>query len=290
MSNTTYDDVALAITKLTIAGEKITDKAIREALGGTASFSTISKFKHQFYAQLRENSRALFGPDIPETLIPILHGFWNEAIHHAGEHNLAEMNRLRERTEAAEGKARLSRLESDQHQRELQEEQRANMALQAENDTLLRELSQEKSVCDALRSEIQLMVTTHGEALQHRELEARQALNDAKTEAQRLVGECEVQLTEARAQLVAAKDNLKYERERSEAESNRLMRLVYDAREEARKAESKIRELQEYIVQAKKKADAEIHIASEKASAMSIKADRLQAEIDRRDREESGGE
>ena len=63
------------------------------------------------------------------------------------------------------------------------------------------------------------------------------------------------------------------------------MQLVYDAREEARQNEAKIRELQEYITQAKKKADAEIHIANEKATIMAIKADRLQAQLERKDSE-----
>src|SRR5690606_34329140 len=130
-----------------------------------------------------------------------------------------------------------------QHQRAEAEALQSQLNAEADCERLRRELAAVRSELLGERESAAERENSHRAEIERRELALQKAISDGQLELQKQGMDYEVRLSEMSAQLNAARDNLKYERERSDAESSRLMQLVYDAREEARQNEAKIREL-----------------------------------------------
>ncbi len=216
-----YEDVKKTAAVLLEQGMSPSIQRVRAVLG-TGSNSTIAEHLKRWQQELETTPRAALPPAVPEAVMAAVEAFWQVAIEHAEQLYEIQRSQVAQAAAAAEQKRTEAVQAIEQAQQQAADWRQQLVQAQTHSKQLEESLLIEKE----RRKQAEAAI----EAAEQRALDATRLAEQTRTEAQsRLVGLKEAfcqTLAEAKVQLTEAEQRLIYEKERSEANETRLLRII----------------------------------------------------------------
>lgn len=210
---------------------KATQKGVLEILGG-GSEATVAKYLKQIKDELPEREIALFSPDIPIELVPVLESIYHRALE-ASELALSSERVVASKV-AEEALASLDLVKAKLAE-EVENRQGIDIRLITQGhqvEALEKSYTEAKEVLVNAQVEFerQKELATLGRLRQKSEHSA--ALLELQTEKNQIISDLKVQVATLEAKYSAEKKQVIFERERSEAETARLYQEIDSLKEQ----------------------------------------------------------
>lgn len=250
---------------------KATQKGVLEILGG-GSEATVAKYLKQIKDELPEREIALFSPDIPLELVPVLESIYHRALE-ASELAL-ESERVRVNLVADEAMKLVESLRAD-----LEVETKGKLDLEVR---LIAQANKIEHLEQVSMNAVDALAKAQAEFDKSKELatlgrlkqkgEHAAELLEFQTNSNETISQLAVKVATMEAKYLAEKEQTIYERKRSDAETSRLFMQIDDLKIQNSKDK-------ESSAASTKRLDAELHLSHAREDRLVLKLGALEEDI-----------
>ena len=288
MSAVTYKDVEEAIVSLLLEGKNPTIDNIRIYLGADdekrGSPNTITKFRNEWRERVAANRSVMLPAPIPQEALSAIAGLWGALKNEAAKDFSAQRALLEDVVKeadqariASENEALALRERIEDQARDIQILQAQCAQRDARSADLLDEVNSTKAALERTRQSLFSQEKTYQQALAAHQKEAADRLAEVSARHKVELEKREERIAATEEKIAELQERIVFERSRDDAERDRLMRQIDEARQAT--SEEKRRGQQQSEQWASQLSDLRRASASELSEAK-VKHERLLSNIE----------
>lgn len=295
MSAVTYRDVEEAIVSLLLEGKNPTIDNIRIYLGTDdekrGSPNTITKFRNEWRAKVAANRSIMLPAPIPQEALSAIAGLWGALKSEAAKDfsiqraSMEETVREADQARAAsENEALALRERIDDQVRDIQILQMQCAQKDARSADLLDEVNSLKAALERTRESLFSQEKSYHQSLEAHRKEADDRLAEVSARHKVELEKREDQVAVMKSKVTELQEQIRFERSRDDAERDRLMMQIDDARqtaaEEKRRAQQQSEQSANQLSDLRRASASELSEAKTKQELLLSNIEQLERQID----------
>lgn len=295
MSAVTYKDVEEAIVSLLLEGKNPTIDNIRIYLGTDdekrGSPNTITKFRNEWRAKVAANRSIMLPAPIPQEALSAIAGLWGALKSEAAKDfsiqraSMEETVREADQARAAsENEALALRERIDDQVRDIQILQMQCAQKDARSADLLDEVNSLKAALERTRESLFSQEKSYQQSLEAHRKEADDRLAEVSARHKVELEKREDQVAVMKSKVAELQEQIRFERSRDDAERDRLMMQIDDARqaaaEEKRRAQLQSEQSASQLSDLRRASASELSEAKAKQELLLSNIEQLERQID----------
>lgn len=295
MSAVTYRDVEEAIVSLLLEGKNPTIDNIRIYLGTDdekrGSPNTITKFRNEWRAKVAANRSIMLPAPIPQEALSAIAGLWgalkSEAAKDFSIQRASMEETVREADQAriaSENEALALRERIDDQVRDIQILQMQCAQKDARGADLLDEVNSLKAALERTRESLFSQEKSYHQSLEAHRKEADDRLAEVSARHKVELEKREDQVAVMKSKVTELQEQIRFERSRDDAERDRLMMQIDDARqtaaEEKRRAQQQSEQSANQLSDLRRASASELSEAKAKQELLLSNIEQLERQID----------